>query len=277
MSGRRFKIIACRIALREICHVVARSQSVIDVEFLPQGLHNTPRAGGVELQRRIDATPSEQYDAILVGYGLCGNLIRGLKARDIPLVTPRAHDCIAMFLGSKERHRRLLEGRPGCYYYTAGWLECLERRDGSGDGDAAQFLPGRTAVGADHEALLAAWTQKYGEEEALYLLRMMDDWTRHYTHGVWIDFDFLRPLRMDRRVAEICAVRGWGYEEAAGDLGLFQRWVDGEWNEEEFLVVPPGGEITPSYDDRIIAVETPEARAAAALRTSATAPGALSP
>ena len=36
------KVIACEIALREICAVAARSRSVLDLEFLPQGLHDAP-------------------------------------------------------------------------------------------------------------------------------------------------------------------------------------------------------------------------------------------
>jgi hypothetical protein len=40
-----------------------------------------------------------------------------------------------------------------------------------------------------------------------------------------------------------------------GDLGLLQRWLDGDWSEKDFLVVQPGQQIAPSYDDRIIVTE----------------------
>jgi len=38
-------------------------------------------------------------------------------------VVPRAHDCITLLLGSKERYAKLFGERPGTYWYSAGWLE----------------------------------------------------------------------------------------------------------------------------------------------------------
>jgi hypothetical protein len=40
--------------------------------FLPQGLHDTPDLLRKELQQSIDSV-GEDYDAILLGYGLWGN------------------------------------------------------------------------------------------------------------------------------------------------------------------------------------------------------------
>jgi len=250
-----FKVIACEIAFREICHVAARSPSLLDPEFLTQGLHDTPCTGCGVIQGRIDAVPAGRYDAILLGYGLCGNLIRGLKARHTPLVIPRAHDCITFFLGSKERYRERAGEAVGTYYYTSGWLECLRRRGGKGGAAHAGFLPTRGGMRGDRDALYAEWVAKHGEEEARYLLDAMDDWTRHYTHGALIEFDFTRPLGLDRQVKEICDARGWQFEEVRGDLGLLQRWVDGDWSEEDFLVVRPEQRVVPSYDTGVIAVE----------------------
>ncbi len=247
-----YKVIACEIALREICQVAARSRSLLDLEFVTQGLHDTPSTGGSEIQRRIDAVPEGRYDAILLGYGLCGNLIRGLRARRIPLVLPRAHDCITFFLGSRERYQHRLEANPGTYYYTSGWLECLRRRGAKDLPMGAGFLPTRADGQGDREALLAKWSEKYGEEEARYLLETMDDWSRHYSHGALIDFDFSKPLQLERQVRGICASRGWQFEAVEGDLGLLQRWVDGEWSDQEFLVLRPDAEVVPAYDGTVV-------------------------
>ena len=126
------KVIACEIAFREISFCAAKSPNIIDTEFLPQGYHDIPKTGLVEIQKRIDAVPTGKYDGILLGYGLCSNIITGLTTTHTPLVIPRAHDCITLFLGSKERYREFFDAHPGTYYYTSGWLECRRRSNGSG-------------------------------------------------------------------------------------------------------------------------------------------------
>jgi len=255
MQNRFLKVIACEIALREICHVAARSPSLLDLEFLTQGLHDVPCKGLGEIQRRIDAVPAGRYDAILVGYGLCGNLISGLQARHTPLVLPRAHDCITLFLGSKERYRELSEQRTGSYYYTSGWLECLRRRGGNMSGLDQKFLPSRAGTIDRSDGLFEQWVRKYGEEQARYLDEVMNQWITQYSRGLLIDFDFAAPLHLDEQVKQICAAHGWEFERIPGDLSLLQRWVDGNWPEADFLVLQPGQKTAPSYCDDIIEAE----------------------
>jgi hypothetical protein len=246
------KVIACEIAFREIAYVAAQSRHLVDVEFLTQGLHDHPSQGREEVQKRIDALPAGKYDAILIGYGLCGNLIRGVRAVHTPLVVPRAHDCITMFLGSKERYQRLSEARPGSYYYTSGWLECLKRRGEKGSPMDLRFLPTRAGLNVANEAIFAEWVEKYGKDRAEYLMEVMGHWTESYTHGVLIDFDFTKPLHLHEQVETICQRRGWHFEQVEGDLHLLQRWLDGEWDADTFLVIRPGEAIAPSYDQGII-------------------------
>ncbi len=251
--ARLLKVIACEIAFREICHLAARSRNLHDLEFLTQGHHDVPNRGREEIQKRIDAVPAGKYEAILVGYGLCSSILNGLRATHLPLVVPRAHDCITLFLGSKERYQQCFSERPGTYYYTSGWLECARRR-GLTAGQTGGLLPlqGTNTTQAAYEQ----WVAKYGEEKAKYLLEAMGDWTAHYTHGVLIDFDFTKQLQLDAHVKNICADRGWQFEEMAGNLGLLQRWLDGDWPDNDFLVVQPGQRIVPSYNDQIITVES---------------------
>lgn len=249
------KVIACEIALREITHLAAQTGSLIDFDFITQGLHDVPRTGGPRIQERIDAVPEGKYDAILLGYGLCGNLIRGLTARHTKLVIPRAHDCITFFLGSKERYAQVSAERTGCYFYTSGWLECLRRRGEKAEAGSATFLPTRAGIGGNVSTAYEHWVKKYGEERARYLLQQMDRWTEHYTHGMLIDFEFTKGLELHRRVIEICAQRGWSYGEIPGDLSLLRRWLDGQWDERDFQVIQPGEQVVPSYDERIITNE----------------------
>ena len=249
--SRLLKVIACEIAFREICHLAARSPHLYDLEFLTQGHHDVPQRGRGEIQKRIDAVPDGKYEAILVGYGLCGSILKGLRARHLPLVVPRAHDCITFFLGSKERYQQCFAERPGTYYYTSGWLECARRR-GLSPGQTGSLLP---AGNNNAQAAYEHWVAKYGEQKAKYLLEAMADWAGHYSHGVLIDFDFTQPLNLRAQVERICADRGWQFETMIGNLGLLQRWLDGDWSEKDFLIVQPGQQIAPSYDERIIQAE----------------------
>ena len=249
---RYFKVIACEIAFREICRAAAATPSILDLEFLTQGLHDQPSQGRLEIQKRIDAVPAGRYDAILIGYGLCSSILNGLSCPHTPLAIPRAHDCITFFLGSKERYQRCFSERPGTYYYTSGWLECRTRRGGEMQQGFGGFLPAGSAESRQRE--YDGWVAKYGEEQARYLAEVMAGWSSHYTHGVWINFDFTRPLKLEDQVRQVCRERGWQYEEIPGDLGLLQRWLDGSWSDQEFLIVPPGRTVTPSVDEQVIAL-----------------------
>jgi len=247
------KVIACEIAFREICHAAARSPNLHDLEFLTQGYHDVPCHGREEIQKRIDAVPAGKYEAILLGYGLCSNILVGLTSPHTKLVIPRAHDCITFFLGSKERYQELFSERPGSYYFTSGWLECRKRRGLKPGDPGAMFMPANATTNLN--ATYESWVKKYGEEKAQYLREVMGEWANHYSHGVLIDFDFTKPLKLDEQVNQICAERGWEFERVEGDLRLFQQWMDGEWREEDFLVVPPCRTVEASFDEKIIGLK----------------------
>ncbi len=151
------KVIACEVAAREIYHVAARSENLIDVELLTQGYHDIPAIGRTELQKRIDAVPAGKYDAIILGYGLCSNILTGLNTAHTPLVIPRAHDCITFFLGSKERYQEFFNAHPGTYYYTSGWLECAKRRGDKGPIWGGASLP--AGANTNLKASYEQWVQ----------------------------------------------------------------------------------------------------------------------
>src|SRR5512136_2427621 len=113
----RLKLISCEIFYRELCASVARSKNQIDIEFLPKGLHDIGQDKMLpRIQAAVDAVDASRYEGILLGFGLCNNGISGLVARSIPLIVPRAHDCITLFLGSKERYREYFDSNPATYF-----------------------------------------------------------------------------------------------------------------------------------------------------------------
>jgi hypothetical protein len=230
---------------RELCMAVAGSINQIDIEFLPKGLHDIGQPGmSARLTEALVAVDETSYDAVLFGYGLCSNGLIGLTARSIPLVIPRAHDCITLFLGNKERYLEYFQTHPGVYFKTSGWIERGETLH--------QSVQEQTGMMQTYEELVA----KYGEDNAKYLFEQLGDRTHNYKGMTYIPMGIEPDDRFERQARDQAAERGWKFEKVPGDMSLFRQLVDGPWDEDKFLVVPPGGRVAPSYDEKIIKVAT---------------------
>jgi len=241
----RLKLIACEILYREICAAVARSKNQVDVEFLPKGLHDIGQEGmSGRLKEAIAAVDQDEYEAVLMGYALCSNGLVGLAAGKVPLVVPRAHDCITLFLGSKERYLDYFQANPGVYFKTSGWIERGSQLS-QGDGRPIRFSDGGTPSYED----LAA---RYGEDNAAFLYEQLREMTHNYRRIAFIEMGIEPDGRFEERARRDAASRGWEFEKLAGDMGLVQALVDGPWDEKRFLVVPPGHRVAPSFDEAII-------------------------
>jgi len=239
------KLIACEIFYRELCAAIARSTNKIDVEFLPKGLHDMGQAGmSKRLHEVLDGVDESKYEAVLMGYALCSNGLVGLAAGSIPLVIPRAHDCITLFLGSKERYLEYFQNNPGVYFNTSGWIE---------RGDATAQLSGDTipeiaGMNRTYDELAV----KYGEENARFLYEQLSELTRHYSKLTFIEMGIEPDGRFERHTRREAAENGWEFEKLAGDMSLITDLVDGNWDQERFLVVQPGHRVGASFDEGIV-------------------------
>jgi hypothetical protein len=244
----RLKLISCEVFYREVCDTVSRSPNTVDVKFLPKGLHDlgAPRMRAA-VQAALDSVDMARYDAALFGYGLCNNGLAGITAGAAPLVLPRAHNCIALFLGSTERYLEYFLANPGVYFKTTGWMERCEQ-----NGELTQLSPPRQ-MGMDtaYEELVA----RYGEESARYLYDTLCCHTRHYRQISFIEMGVEPDDRFEREAKEQATERGWSFEKLLGDLSLLQRLVDGSWEAPEFLVVPPGQRVVATCNEQIVACE----------------------
>ncbi len=244
----RLKLIACEILYREVCAAVARSPHQVDIEFHTKGLHDAGARPMLEtLQAAVDRVEQggTKYDAVCLGYGLCGNGLAGLRARGIPLVLPRAHDCITLFLGSRERYMRYFTENPGVYFTTTGWIE---RGEGA---ELTQLFHDQQGFGMSYAELVA----KYGEDNAQYLYEQLGRYSPRYRQFTFIEMGVEPDDRFERATMERAAGRGWKYEKIRGDMALIRSLLGGEWDERDFLVVRPGFRVAARYDDRIIGTE----------------------
>ena len=225
----RLQFIACKVLQKEAYLCAARSKNTVDVVLMEQALHLYPDKLRNEVQKSLDRTSDIQgrgYDASLLGYGLCSNGITGLSAK-IPIVVPRGHDCITLLLGSKEKYREYFDSHRGVYWYSPGWIETSTQ-------------PGKER----YERTLREYKEKYGDDNAEYLMNMEQNWMKEYSWATYIDWGFTNSQE-DKEYTRHCAeYLGWKYDELKGDQGLMQRFVDGVWNENEFLIIRPGEKIT---------------------------------
>ncbi|MFW5684244.1 MAG: DUF1638 domain-containing protein [Spirochaetota bacterium] len=243
----RIKAIACKVFTREVSKIVAESEHTIDVSYLRQGLHDTPDVLREQLQaeiERIDAgedmhtqAPSDgsDYEAIALVYGLCSNAIAGVSSSRYRLVVPRAHDCIAVLMGSRRRYKEYFDAHPGTYWYSPGWID-------------QTLMPGPERVARTRER----YVEQYGEENADYLMEMEQEWLKRYDRCGYVAWSELDREEYRERTRDAASYLGWSFDHVHGDEGLLRRLLEGPWDEDEVLVVPPGARIGPSYDDGVI-------------------------
>ncbi len=225
----RLQLIVCKVMQREAYFCAARSNNLVDVRLMEQGLHDEPDRLRSEVQKALERTSDIQgrpFEATLLGYGLCSNGIVVLSAK-IPIVVPRGHDCITLLLGSKEKYKEYFDSHRGVYWYSPGWIES-----------------GKQPSKERYETLLEEYKQKYGDDNAQYLMELEQTWMKEYNWATYVDWGLGDSGRFKEYTKTCADFLDWNYDELKGDPGLMQRMVDGEWNDDEFLVIKPGQKIS---------------------------------
>jgi hypothetical protein len=239
----RYKLIACDVLGRELSACVATCRPIVDVHFLPKGLHDLgAEPMGARLQEAIDQTEPCRYDAILLGYGLCNNGTLGLRA-PVPMVIPRAHDCISLLLGSRNAYQAHFERNPGTYFLSPGWVERVS--DLAKDPES---IPSQLGMNRTYDE----YVNRFGEENARYLVETLGGWLKQYRKLAYIETGVgdSRPYKDWARTQ--ATERGWEYEELEGSNDLLLRLTSGTWDIADFLMIPAGQTIAASYDEGIV-------------------------
>jgi hypothetical protein len=186
--------------------------------FLPPGLHRDPALLRATLQRHIDEAYRET-GLIVLGYGLCGRGTEGLRARGLPLVVPKCHDCISFFVGGPDSAELLRLRRPRAYFLSTSWMR----------------------LGMDPLSLVEGeYTLRLGRSEALRAMRRE---LAHYTHIIYIRSPLQHGPSYRERARENARLLGKQFEEVEGSLDYLKRLLLGPHSRGEFLRVPPGGTV----------------------------------
>lgn len=238
---KRYKVIACKVMMREMYALAAKCDHIVDILWLKRALHDTPDLLRKTLQEAIDhvENESEDYDAILLGYCLCSNGIVGIRSKRMPIVIPRGHDCITMLLGSKERYKEYFDAHNGrVYWYSPGWVE-------------QALQPSKERF----ETIYEEYVKKYGEDNAKYLMEMEQGWLSDYDTAIYVDWPCIACKEYADYTKECAKYLNWQYDLAEGSDKLVKDMFDGNWDEERFVVIPPGKTIAPTHDHRIFEVD----------------------
>ena len=244
MKPLHLKCIACDVLARPVYLAAAHSPQIVDVSLQHYGLHRTPAKLRRSLQEEIDrTTPEEGYDAIVLAYGLCGKATDGLRAGELPLVLPRAHDCITLFLGSRGRYNAQFQSCPGTYWYVQDFVE-------RADDDLGALSIG-ALTSADTDAVYAEYVEKYGQDNADYLMETMSAWQAHYERAGYIEMGGKDEGLALAKAQQDATENGWRFEQLAGDLVLIRKLLNGDWD-EDFLTLKPGQQIQMVGGEEII-------------------------
>lgn len=220
---RPIVVISCKV-LEDL--LGKRLPAGVPAVWLDVQLHNSPKKLGAALQDEIDALAEPSF--VIVGYGLCGNGLVGVKARQHTLVIPRTHDCVAIFLGSHQRYVQRFFASPNTYYLTKGWIDARDEPLADYQDYVKEF---------DEETADYLFEMKYKNYRKICLVGFSQQELDDYRERAAAVADF-----MDKRFGGVVL------EETLGSTALIETLVRiaGQPSDadDEFVVVRPGGEIS---------------------------------
>ena len=241
VSSPKIALLACSVFEQEIALLTRGAEHIVETRWFEMGLHDRPDQLRATLQQQVDGVDARtDIEAIVLAYGLCGRGTAGLRPLRHKLVIPRAHDCITVFMGSKEAYAEHQRGCPTCYYYTPGWNR--NRR-----------VPGPEKL----EALKAELAKKFDADDIEFLLETeREQWAMHDT-ATYLDLG-TDDAESEAVYAKKCADwLGWKFEHQRGDPKLLRDLLWGNWDDARFQIIEPGRQLGQSADENILRVEPP--------------------
>ena len=256
-------VIACKVFYQELKDIIGDERN-IDIEFLPQGLHDLPASESMRerIQEKIDEMEEkDDYDYVILAYGLCSRGVEGLKAKNAQLVIPMVHDCIPLLLGSFELKENLDNG--GTYYLSRGWIDCggdtykqhLHLIDELDTWTQRFERFQNTEPGADVD-----WysKEKYGDDRKRYTPEVAEyisfEFMKNYSSVTLIDNGNLKPIHheyaaeMSRFLSDLIekfSGKKVEFRVVHGNLRFLRNLIyfdrlSEEERERRFLIVPAG-------------------------------------
>lgn len=232
-------------------HLAAECGNEISLHTLDAGLHARPNDLRLFVQGEIDKASREGgFDAVILLYGLCGRGTAEIVSREIPVVIPRAHDCITLFLGSHEAYLKQFARNPGTFYHTLGWIE---KKINPGNREASQFYTNYAKEGWEKHPDYGTLRARFGAENAEHVVAFMERWRQHYSRAAYIDMGFPGEDELVEFTRQMAEVFDWTHEVIPGDTEMLLRIFAGDWSDDRIFVLPPHSRSIATGDDKVFA------------------------
>ena len=237
----RIAVLACDVLQDEIALHAADATHIVETRYFEICLHDRPDQLRAILAENLAAMDARSdIDAVVLVYGLCGRGTIGLRPLHHRMVSPRAHECITLFMGSKEAYSDHQHRCPTCYYYTPGW-------------NRARRVPGPEMF----ETLRQDFATRFDEEDVEFLLESQHEQLAMHDTATYIDLG-TNTANDEAVYASKCATfMGWKFERQQGDPTLLKDLLWGNWDPDRFLILEPGEQLGQATDESIMRAEMP--------------------
>ncbi len=207
-------ILACSTLRQELELVMDRLLCSYPVEWVDSGLHVWPDSLRINIQKKLDEL-DPKYTTVLMLFGFCGNSMVGINSNDRTIILPLAADCIPIFLGSQEERDR---AGMDTYFFTAGYLNF------------------ETTMVSEFKRAIT----KYGQKRGSSIMRAL---MAHYKRLAVVDTGAFEVQAVVDGVKELSDELEIPTVVLQGNLRIIENLLLGNWQEEDFLIVRPGGSI----------------------------------
>ena len=215
MSQKAVKIIACASVIEEMQPFLPAN---IEYEEVESGLHLNADKLRNAIQSLINDS-TDEFKTIVLGFGLCSMAAVGLKASRSRLIIPRVDDCIGLFLGSQDSYKKQVEKEHGTYFLSKGWIDA-----------------GVTLVEEFKQV-----EERMGKEAADIVRERM---LKGYTRLAFIDMGHKNQGRYRAFSKKAASELGLRFEEIRGTDRLIKKMIAGPWDEDNFIIIPPGEKVS---------------------------------
>jgi len=257
---KKLYAIACGVLSIDMRHSAEKLGYDIEYRFLEAGLHNNPKLLKEKLQAAIDEISATGLcRRIIIGYGVCGKGTIGVQSGAVPLVMPKVHDCVSLFLGGDKAYKRQFKKYPGTYYLSAGL--CEEKTEPISQRKQRAYF-------GDQKLEFDDLVKKHGKEAARYTFDFLNSWQKNYQRAAFIETDVKKSSKYEKIAQDMADEYHWKYEKIKGSSALIDKMITAEHSTSEILFVPPRHVIgfdaiqstlsaNPVWDSEIIKVISP--------------------